>query len=352
MGDSLMIRKLIVALMLALSTIGTVMAQSDGRVAYPYRREMHPVASAEIVAIDGRFSLILRGELPDGCASPTQIDAQQTGEVYFVDVYRELRTNTECTATIQPYEKNVDVTSLFEAGPGNTDIRILVVNARLFGVEYFEGDQLPLLSNDWASETLPYDRIVTLHRPDSTMDIELSGSMPDSCAVPVVRATSDWQNSGFVVVTARMARPLLAMCMGALTTYSIIAHSPLFESLAINGVSVPFDPTISSDRQVFREEALFVTGAKFRWVEGILPNLKVTVNGMTDGCDDVIQVVPQAPEGNRVVVKVVRVLPEQKACPELAREFTVEFYYSPPYGVSDPMLLEIGEQVLTVNPLR
>ncbi|MBK8135417.1 MAG: hypothetical protein IPK52_06195 [Chloroflexi bacterium] len=347
-----MMRKLIFTIALAISTSAAVMAQGDGRVANPYRREMHPISSAEIIEIDGRLSLVLRGELPDGCKSPTVAEVQQTGEAFFVDIYRELRTNVECTAIVQPYEERVDVSSLFESGPANTDIRVLVVNSRLFGVEYFEGDKVPLLSNEWGNETLPYDQVVTRHRPDGDMDIELSGSMPDSCAIPVVRAIADWQNPGFVFATARMARPFDAMCMGAVAAFSIVARAPIFDTFSINGVSVPFDPAINTDRQAFREEELFVSGAKFRWVEGILPNLEITVSGMTDGCDEPIQVVPQAPEGNRVVVKVVRVLPEQKACPELAREFYAEFYYSPPLEVNGPMLLQIGQQVLTVNPLR
>jgi hypothetical protein len=127
--------------------------------------------------------------------------------------------------------------------------------------------------------------------------------------------------------------------------------TPAFQSLAINGVSVPFDPSVSEGAQEFVEQAIAISSATYEWVEGFQPNLKITVTGTIDGCEFPIQMVPQRPVDNTYVIKVVRVMPADTMCTMIAREFTQDLMFTP-QTYEEPVTLYIGDQVLTIDALK
>lgn len=327
-------------------------AQDTPRSAGPVRRDYHPVGTAEIIVDQSAVTLVVRGKLPDGCTNRTIINMELSGLAFFIDLYRELPFNVECTAVIQPYEERIDISNLFPNPTGGSLVSILLINDRLYGIQYAEESTQPSLSGEWIRGDLPYRTIDIRRNSDEGMEITLQGTLDNTCTIPAARAVPDWQNEGFVMVKALSATPSDGMCVGSDVAFELKVRSAEFSSLAVNGVSIPFDPSISVNLQSFREESVVVTNAMARRVEGILPNFRILVSGITDGCDAPVQIVPQRPEDTRILVKVVRVLLLDTACPEIAREFDLDFYYSPPLNATKPVTLFIGGFEITIAPLR
>ncbi|MCU0481754.1 MAG: hypothetical protein MUE54_11170, partial [Anaerolineae bacterium] len=193
----------------------------------------------------------------------------------------------------------------------------------------------------------PYTNIITRHTTEGDMEITLTGTLTDGCAVPVYRAYEDWQNAEFVVVEAYTVVNIAAGCAQVETPYEIKMRAPVFNSLAVNGVSVPFDPAMNKDVQGFFEENLSITEATVEWVEGLAPNVKITVSGVMGGCDAPIQIVPQRTGDNTYVVKVVQVLSSDIACPMIVRDYTQEVMFAPVLMGDAPLQFIINNEIVT-----
>jgi hypothetical protein len=348
--DNNMIQKMLLIVMMLITLVGGVFAQEGERVPSPFNRVYHPATNVALIKEGESFFLVLSGELPDGCAILPNIRTERIGMAWFVDIYRDIPFGIECPTELLPFEEKVATNDLFEADENGTLPMFIVLNGTIFGVEResIEADSAPQLSTLWVPTILPYDTITTRHTPEGDMEITIGGTLTDGCAVPIYRAREDWQNPGFVTVEAYATVNIAAMCAQVMTPFEIVMRAPVFTSFAINGVGVPFDPAMNKDTQQFREEALTITSATAEWVEGILPNIKITVSGITDGCENPIQIVPIRSGDNTYVVKVVRVLPADIACTMIARNFTEELMFAPTNLISDvPVTFIIGNEMIT-----
>jgi hypothetical protein len=346
-----MFRKTISILLLLAALTTAAFAQEGERMANPIRRALHPVESVELVPTDDGLELVIRGELPDGCDYPTVINAEPVGVTWFIDLYRELPFDVMCPAIIKPYEDRLDASFLLETTEGEAPgTQVIVINGEIYGIEPTGDEAAPLtLSETWVRSDLPYTNITTRHTPEGSMEITLTGVLTDGCRIPVYRAYEDWQNPGFVVVEAYTVLNIAASCLQAEVPFEVVMLAPVFESVAINGVSVPFNPAISADIQKFEKQALAIESATAEWVEGVMPNIKVTVAGIVDGCEDPIQLVQQPPVDNTFVVEVVRVVREGQACTMIAREFTQEIHIAPNMEIDGPITIYINGIEVTVE---
>jgi len=345
-----MFKKWLSILCLMGGVVGAGLAQDTTREANPILRSVNPVASVELIQDGENYELVVKGDLPDGCDFPTITNTERVGRTWFVDLYREVPFGVMCPAMLQSYEQRLDASSLFELDANGMPIAIIVVNGKIFGVENTALDEAfaPVLTDLWVRGPLPYERISITHTEQGDMSITLAGTLTDGCAIPVYRAVPDWQNEGFTNVEAYTAISLNAACAQVLTPFEATMTTPAFQSLAINGVSVPFDPTQSKATQEFVEQPLPITSATYEWVEGFQPNLKITVTGTIDGCEFPIQMVPQPPVDNSYMIKVVRVVPSDTVCTMIAREFSQDLIFTP-VSFDMPLTLFIGDQTLTVE---
>ncbi|MDX2078864.1 MAG: hypothetical protein SFZ02_20690 [bacterium] len=345
-----MIQKMLLIVIMLVTLVGGVFAQEGERVASPFNRVYHPATNVALIKEGDSFFLVLNGDLPDGCAILPNIRTERIGVAWFVDIYRDIPFGEECGTEPLPFEEKIATNDLFEADEAGTLPMFIVLNGTIFGVErdsVAEGEA-PLLSTLWVPTILPYDTITTRHTTEGDMEITIGGTLTDGCAIPIYRAMEDWQNPGFVTVEAYATVNIAAMCAQVMTPFEIVMRAPVFTSLAINGVSVPFDPAMNKDTQAFREEALTITSATAESVEGVLPNVKITVSGITDGCENPIQIVPIRSGDNTYVVKVVRVLPADIVCTMIARDFTEELLFAPSNLIADaPLTFIIGNEMIT-----
>jgi hypothetical protein len=347
-----MFKKWISILCLMGGVVGAGLAQDATREAEPIMRSINTVSSVELVQAGDSYELVVKGDLADGCDYPTIVNTEHVGRTWFIDLYRELPFGVMCPAVMKSYEEHIDASPLFEEEP----VAVIVVNGSIYGVENTaeptgEATQepvAPVLTQPWVHSPLPYDHIAITHTEQGDVSITLSGNLTDGCAIPVYRAVPDWQNEGFTNVEAYTAINLMASCLQETVPFEATMTTTPFQSLAINGVSVPFDPAMSKATQEFVEQALPITSATYEWVEGFQPNLKITVTGTIDGCDAPIQMVPQRPVDNSYLIKVVRVLPADTVCTEIAREFTQELMFTP-QNFDMPLMLFIGDQTLMIE---
>lgn len=345
-----MFKKLIGILCLMGGVVGAGLAQEATREASPIMRSINTVSSVELVQAGESYELVVKGDIADGCDYPTIVNSERVGQAWFIDLYRELPFGVMCPAVLQSYEERLDASALVEAHANDAPLAVIVVNGTIYGVENTGLDKAfaPVLSQMWVHGPLPYEGISITHTEEGTVTVTLSGTLTDGCAIPVYRAVPDWQNEGFTNVEAYTAINIAASCMQTEIPFEAVMTTAPFQSLAINGVSVPFDPALSKETQAFVEQPLAVTSATYEWVEGFQPNLKITVTGTVDGCEFPIQLVPQKPVDNTYVIKVVRVLPADTMCTMIAREFTEELMFTP-LNLDAPVTLYIGDQVLTIE---
>jgi len=345
-----MFKKWLLTLLLIGVFATPTLAQDATRIASPIQRLLPQVTTVTLVQNGDSFELVITGTLPDGCDLTNTIHTEQIGTTWFIDIYRELPFNTVCPAILKSYEERLDAAWLIAQPADAPLINVIVINGAIFGIDY-PNDAPPSISTLWVRGNLLYDTLSTRITPEGMVEITLVGNLNDGCHVPVYRAVPDWQNEGFTTIEAYSALSIAFMCAQALVPYEVTFTTPLFTSIAVNGVGVPFNPAISSDVQTFTEQAVPVTSATAEWVEGVLPNLKINVSGTTDGCEFPIQIVPQTPMENTYLIKVVRVLPINTACIEIARTYKEELYFSPVLMSDLPLTLIIGDQVITVPAL-
>lgn len=346
--------KSIVSFVLIAAAGLTAIAQDTGRQAFPFRRDLAPVETIELVETDGALELVISGELTDGCTSEPTVVSEVVGTTLFVDIYRDIPFDMECAAVMTPYEVRVDASTLRDTDDnGAPAVLVVVVNGALRGVDYpiEDGEASPMLNELLVRAPLPYDHVVLRHTPEQDMEITLSGTLSDACPIPVYRAYEDYQNPGFVVVEAYSAINIAAMCLQAITPFEAVMHAPVFDSVAVNGVGIPFNPAISVDRQLFVVQPVAVDGVTAEWVEGILPNIKVTVSLTVDGCEDPVQfeALPRNEDVTTYAFRAVRAMPEQQACTKIARSITEEFYVSPDPANLDGVEIAINDTVVTVD---
>lgn len=62
-----------------------------------------------------QIHLLVEGYQPDGCASPVKVDQRQEDNTIYVDIFRELPSDTACPAVIVPYDETIRLGS-FEPG--------------------------------------------------------------------------------------------------------------------------------------------------------------------------------------------------------------------------------------------
>lgn len=321
-------------------------AQEGDRVANPIRRDPHPISSVELVSEDVKQFLVIKGDFPDGCSMPAVIHTERIGTTWFVELYREMPFDVMCPMVLVSYEEKIDVTTWFEADENGATPAVLVVNGLIYGIDAFPDTPLQL-STLWVRSILPYINITTRHTTEGDMEIGILGTLTDGCAVPVYRAYEDWQNPGFVVVEAYTVVNIAASCAQVEMPYELKMRAPVFDSLAVNGVNIPFDPAMNVDVQSFFEENLSITEATVEWVEGLLPNVKITVSGVKGGCDAPIQIVPQRTGDNTYVVKVVMVLPVTVDCPMVVRDYTQEVMFAPVLVGDAPLQFIINNETIT-----
>lgn len=339
-----MFRKTISIVLLLAALTTAAFAQEGERMANPIRRALHPVESVELVPTDDGLELVIRGELPDGCDYPTVVSAELVGVTWFIDLYRELPFDVMCPAVIKSYEERLDASFLLETSDEEApNVQLIVINGQIYGVEPTGDEAAPLmLSNLWVRSDLPYTNITTRHTPEGPMEITLTGVLTDGCRIPVYRAYEDWQNPGFVVVEAYTVLNIAASCLQAEVPFEVVMTAPVFETFAINGVGVPFDPAISVDTQKFVKQTMQVDSATAEWVEGVMPNIKVTVMGTVDGCEDPIQLVQQPQVDNTFIIEVVRVIRDGQVCTMIAREFTQEIHIAPNMAIEAPVMIYVN----------
>ncbi|MDZ4671532.1 MAG: hypothetical protein SH821_11745 [Phototrophicales bacterium] len=351
-----MYKKLLAITLLLFTLMGMASAQAqDGdRMANPIRRDYHPISSVEIVAEGDQFFLVVKGDLPDGCDFPAIINTERGGAGWFVDIYRELPFDVMCPMVLVSYEEKIDATALFTLDENSTLPTVIILNGKIFGVERASIEPVegattppPMLSELWVRGNLPYDTITIQHTTEGDMRLVLAGILTDGCAMPVYRAMMDWQNPGFMTVDAFVTINIAAGCAQVLNPFEAEMRAPVFESIAINGVGVPFNPAMSVDTQVFNEETVPITSASAEWVEGFAQNIRITVSAVVNGCPQPIQIVPQPPVDNTYMVKVVRVLPAGIACTMIARDVTEEIMFAPVIQGDAPVMLIIDDQMIT-----
>lgn len=340
-----MSQKWLSIIVLFMMLVGGVSAQEGDRMANPIRRDFHPIGSVELVKEGDDWFLVVRGDLPDGCDFPSVLHTERVGKAFFVDLYRELPFDVMCPMVLISYEQKIPANDLITTEGDQPEAVVVVINNTIFGVERFE-DAPPTLSPFWVRGILPYDTITLEHTETGNMKITLAGTLTDGCAVPVYRAVPDWQNVGFTTIEAYTAIPLNAACLLISDPYEATMTTALFDTLAVNGVSVPYNPAISTNIQKFQEQAMSITSVSAEWVEGFAPNIKITVQGIVDGCDDPIQIVPQPSGDNTYVVKVVRVMPINSACTMIARDFVQELMFAPVLRGDAPLTFIIGDQII------
>lgn len=341
-----MIQRITSLIILMLLLVSGVSAQEGERMANPIRRDYHPISSVELVKEGETTYLVVKGDFPDGCDMPTVTKTERIGATWFVDLYREMPFDVMCPMVLVSYEQKIDASALFEADENGNTPSIIIVNGMIYGLE-FVPEMPPQLSTLWVRGILPYINVVTRHTEQGDMEIEILGTLTDGCAVPVYRAMEDWQNPGFVTVEAYTVVNIAASCAQVEMPYELLMHAPVFDSLAVNGVSIPFDPAMNVDTQGFFEEQQTINLAKVEWVEGLLPNVKITVSGIKGGCDYPIQIVPQKTGDNTYVVKVVMVLPVTVDCPMVVRDYTEELMFAPVLVGDAPLQFIINNQTYT-----
>jgi len=341
-----MIRKIMSLIILMLVLVSGASAQEGDRMANPIRRDYHQITTIELVQEGETTYLVIKGDFPDGCDMPTVVNTERIGATWFVDMYREMPFDVMCPMVLVSYEQKIDASVLFEADENGNTASLIVINGMIYGLDLIP-DMPPTLNTLWVRGILPYVNVTTRHTEEGDMEIKILGTLTDGCAVPVYRALEDWQNPGFVTVEAYTVVNIAASCMQVQTPYELVMRSPVFDSLAVNGVSIPFSPEMNVDTQGFFEEQLVVNLAKVEWVEGLLPNVKITVSGIKGGCDAPVQIVPQKTGDNTYVVKVVMVLPVTVDCPMVVRDYTEELMFAPVLVGDFPLQFIINNQTYT-----
>lgn len=337
----------IIVVIVMFTIMGGVFAQEGDRVANPIRRDYHPISQVELVKEGDNLFLILKGELRDGCEYPPHIQLNRVGTTLFVDIYRNLPFDVMCPMVLLTYEEKIAVNDLYETEGNLPDVRVLVINGTIFGIDRFDSD-MPALNPLWVRGVLPIDSITVSSTETDDKQIVLSGILTDGCAVPIYRAVPDWQNDGFTVIEAYVGIPLNASCLQINERYEAIMETSPMTSFAVNGVAVPYNPD-NDETQDFRVEAMSITSVSAEWEDKALsPNVKITVSGVVDGCEDPISIAPQPTGDNSYVLEVVRVLPADTVCTMIARDFTQTFTFAPVLRGDAPLMFLFGDQMITL----
>lgn len=327
--------------------IGGAFAQEGDRVANPIRRDYHPISQVELVKEGDNLFLILKGELRDGCEYPPHIQLDRVGTTLFVDIYRNLPFDVMCPMVLLTYEEKIAVNELYETEGNLPDVRVVVINGTIFGVDRFDSD-MPALNPLWVRGVLPYSNISVTRTETDEKQITLVGTLTDGCAVPIYRAVPDWQNAGFTVIEAYVGIPLNASCLQIEERYEAIMLTAPMTSFAVNGVAVPYNPA-DDEPQEFRVDAIAITSVSAEWEDKALsPNVKITVSGVVDGCDDPISIAPQPTGDNSYVLEVVRVMRVDTVCTMIARDFTQTFTFAPVLRGDAPLMFLFGDQMITL----
>ncbi len=337
----------IIMIIVMFTMMSGVFAQEGERMANPIRRDYHPISHVELVKEGDDLFLILKGELRDGCDYPANIQIERVGTTLFVDMYRELPFDVMCPMVLLGYEEKIAVNDLYATEGDMPDVRVVVINGVLFGVDRFDA-HMPALNLLWVRGVLPVDSITVSSTETDEKQITLGGTLTDGCAVPIYRAVPDWQNEGFTVIEAYMGIPLNASCLQIEERYEGTMLTAPMTSCAVNGVVVPYNPD-NPESQAFRVEAMSITNVSAEWEDRALsPNVKIIVSGIVDGCEDPISIAPQLTGDNTYVVQVVRVLPTDAVCTMIARDFTQTFMFAPLLQGDAPLTVIIGEQMITL----
>ena len=83
---------------------------------------MTHIQSVSIDVVDGKISLDVSGEHPDGCNFPVQVDQSRDGNTVTVEIYRNVPTDVMCPMVLSPYSATIQLDGLFESG--SYDIRV------------------------------------------------------------------------------------------------------------------------------------------------------------------------------------------------------------------------------------
>lgn len=335
-----------IGLLLAALTSATF-TQAEERRSEPFRRYDHVVQAVELVQTEGGdLELVVSGFLVEGCDTSTIIKSEITGVSWIIDLYRQVPFDENCPMYYVPLKFEEHLDASFLTGPdtdSTTATQVIVINGNIYGFEMAGDDTtLPTLSENFVRGDLPYTHITTRHTAEGTMEIKLTGVLSDGCQMPVYRTYEDWHNPGFAVVDAYTVFNIAASCLQAEVPFEVVMTAPVFETLTINGISVPFDLAMSAETQTFVKQRLQVDQATAEWAEGLLPNIKVTVTGTVDGCEDPIQLAQQPQVDNTFMIEVVRVIREGQACTMIARAFTQEIYLAPDMTLEAPIAIFVN----------
>lgn len=83
---------------------------------------MTHIQSVSIDVVDGKISLDVSGEHPDGCNFPVQVDQSRDGNTVTVEIYRNVPADVMCPMVLSPYSATIQLDGLFESG--SYDIRV------------------------------------------------------------------------------------------------------------------------------------------------------------------------------------------------------------------------------------
>ncbi len=334
-----MLTKLLILLLVLVIAGPNALAQ-EGRRAFPYKRQHIPIDSAEVVLDGDRAVLKLMGTVGDQCDLPLEVRQERSGSVWFIDFTRDVpQAGTVCPFGIVPVEQLIDAQILNALNARYMPIEHVIVNGVIFKVERSgiapDGSDIalpiPTLSSEgWIKVDLDVQR-VSVYREAQT-EITLYGTY-GPCVTPAARAVEDYQNPGFVTVEAFGILSISATCeRTARADFEYTVVSPSFESLAVNGISIPFRPELSVAEQAFGIQPMFVATVEATRLEN--DAVEITITGTTDGCTAPIQMVPQPPVDNTVRIEVVRVMPLETMCTMIALEYTETLRFTP--AVADP----------------
>ena len=332
----------IISLVLVLAMSITVFAQDNSTSSEgALLRQYNTVDSVELVQTETATQLIIRSTLSDGCDFPVVIDSERQGNIWFVDVYRDVPLATICPAVLKTDEQAIEANILYEhiaqADGTSGVIDLIVVNERVFHIEraQFEGTgenvQPPMLLSPWYVSPISVIRLETV-LADGDMSLQVPWVPLSGCEGPLVsriRPVAHAETPQYDVFMyqatdrdpASDACPPPPMLFTSVEETIPVAHDPMrdatfswetttlhYRQQFVDGF--PFDATWLRNPITVQPDGITATVA-----ESFPPQVFVTVNWQHGGpCPARYYEVLDQRNGNDVTISITEVLAEGTIC--------------------------------------
>jgi hypothetical protein len=315
-----------------------------------------PTSARLEAARDGSAQLAIDITLTDGCTEPVTTLLQTSGNAWFVDVYRELPPDILCAAVLSPVTITVPADDLFVEGEDGSLPSFIVINEVVFAIDRLSGDQtLPTLSTIETRQPVDIRMMVFEPKGDGMADVFATAVPADPCGTLIYRATAVWDREGLYALDASTIRtdPDAECTLDEAEELTITLTDQMFYSIRANGAGVPYNTFVPVEEQRPYQliNTLPIETFEIEWVieEGFYPSVRLSVTGVTDGCDAPTQIALQRLGTSIYQVNAVRVLPLETLCTMIARTYTHEQFFDLPANAPIEFIVN-GETITLAQP--